>query len=229
MRRTLSTGSLIALTCVAAWAAISLSIPGVARSEDKKAEQADGWVNLLEGKDLAKHWTTTGNWKTEGEGVVHLEPREGESGWTRYDAYLWLKDKQYKDFQFEFDYKVEKGGNSGFYFHVGDLKEPVATGIEVQIYDSGGKPADAKLSDHDSGGIIPGFAPTKNAAKPAGEWNHFSITCKGDKLTVQLNGETVNEVDLKSDPLKGRPETGHIGFQDHGLHLWLKNLRVREL
>ena len=30
------------------------------------------------------------------------------------------------DFEAEFEYKVEKGGNSGFYFHVGDKKSPVA-------------------------------------------------------------------------------------------------------
>jgi hypothetical protein len=49
------------------------------------------------------------------------------------------------------------------------VKEPVKTGIEVQIYDSASKPATAKLNDHDSGGVIPGVPPTKNAAKPAGE------------------------------------------------------------
>jgi hypothetical protein len=221
----------LVLCCLAACASALLVAPSVVRSGDAAKTDADaaGWVSLLEGTDFSKHWTTTGNWKMQDGGVIHLEPRPGEEGWQRYDAYLWLKDKQYKDFQFEFDYKVARGGNSGFYFHVGDLKQPVATGIEVQIYDSGGKPADAKLSDHDSGGIIPSTPPTKNAAKPAGEWNRFSITCKGDKLTVVLNGETVNEVDLKSDALKGRPETGHIGFQDHALPLWLRNIRIREL
>ena len=67
-----------------------------------------------------------------------------------YDAYLWAK-KQYKDFEADFEYKVAKNGNSGFYFHVGDVKSPVATGIEVQIYDSFSRGKDAKLNDHDSG------------------------------------------------------------------------------
>lgn len=184
------------------------------------------WIKLLDGK-LDKHWTTTGNWKLE-DGVVTLTPRPGEKGWQRYDAYLWLEG-EYKDFEIAFDYKVEKGGNSGFYFHVGDVKEPVATGIEVQIYDSGSKPADAKLTDHDSGGVIPGIPPTKNTAKPAGDWNHFDITVQGDKLTIKLNGETVNEVDLAQDKLKGRPKTGRIGFQDHGLPLSLKDIKIRKL
>jgi hypothetical protein len=191
------------------------------------AVAAEGeWTKLLDG-ELKEHWTTEGNWKLE-DGVVTLTPRQGESGWTRYGSYLWLEG-EYQDFEIAFDYKVQKGGNSGFYFHVGDVKEPVATGIEVQIYDSGSKPADAKLTDHDSGGVIPGIPPSKNTAKPAGDWNHFDITVKGDKLTIKLNGETVNEVDLNHDKLKNRPDTGRIGYQDHGLPLSLKDIKIRKL
>lgn len=189
---------------------------------------AAGEIDLLPNKQLTEHWTTTGNWSIDGEGVVSLVPRPGESGWTRYGAYLWLKG-EYRHFDFQFDYMVQKGGNSGFYFHVGDVKEPVQTGIEVQIYDSGRKAEDAKLTDHDSGGIIPGLPPTRNAAKPAGEWNSFRVVCQGDKVTVHLNGVVVNEVDLNHDRLKSRPKTGAIGFQDHGLPLKLRNLKIRAL
>lgn len=192
------------------------------------AKAADDWQQPLAGGDLTKHWTTTGNWKLDKDGVVALTPRPGEKGWTRYDAYLWLNG-EYKDFEIDFEYKVEKGGNSGFYFHVGDVKKPVETGIEVQIYDSGSKGADAKLTDHDSGGVIPGIPPTKNTAKPAGDWNRFQITVKGDTLTIVLNGEKVNVVDLKNDKLKNRPATGAIGFQDHGLPLALRNIKIKKL
>jgi hypothetical protein len=157
-----------------------------------------------------------------------LKPRPGETGWSRFDAYLW-SNKQYKDFEAEFDYKVEKGGNSGFYFHVGDKKSPVAKGIEVQIYDSASKKPGQKPSDHDSGGIIPGIPPTKNAARPAGEWNSMKVICKGGKVTVILNGETVNEPSLDHPTIKDRQASGYIGFQDHGLPLWFRNIRVREL
>jgi hypothetical protein len=189
---------------------------------------ARGQQDLLQGGDLAKNWITTGNWKLGSDGVVALEPRPGEKGWQRYDAYLWLK-KQYRDFEADFEYKVAEKGNSGFYFHVGDMKEPVKTGIEVQIYDSASKPAGSKLNDHDSGGIIPGIPPTKNVAKPAGEWNRMQVTCKDGKVTVKLNGETVNEASLDDKRISARPATGAIGFQDHGLPLWLRKIQVREL
>jgi hypothetical protein len=208
-----------------AFIAVLLLLPAIGVKGDEKTP-AKG-VDLLAG-DLSKHWTTTGNWKLDEKGVVSLEPRPGESGWTRFDAYLWSK-KQYKDFEAEFEYKVARGGNSGFYFHVGDKKSPVAKGIEVQIYDSGSKKPGEKLSDHDSGGIIPGIPPTKNTAKPAGEWNAMKVTCKDGKVTVVLNGEVVNETSLDSGTIKDRPRDGYIGFQDHGLPLWFRNIHVREL
>jgi hypothetical protein len=182
--------------------------------------------NLFAGGDLAKHWKTAGNWKLDADGVVTLEPRSGEKGWTRYDMYLWLEGQEQRNFTAEFDYQFQKGGNSGFYFHVGDRANPVTTGIEVQLYESGSKPKDAKLTDHDAGGVIPGIPPKKNTAKPAGEWNAMKVDVTGEKLTVTLNGEVINEVALDGGPLAKRPKTGAIGFQDHALPVKLRNFRI---
>jgi hypothetical protein len=118
---------------------------------------------------------------------------------------------------------------SHFYFHAGDRKSPVARGIEVQIHDSHRKGADRRLTDHDSGRIIPGIPPRENTARPAGEWNRFHIVCKGNELTVRLNGVVVNEVKLDDPKLEGRPESGAIGFQDHALPLALRRIRIRSL
>ena len=222
---------------VAATLSLGLLHHGAVAEERAKKEAAVGaradaddrpWVDLLPGGDLTKYWRTTGNW-TVADGVIHLKPRPGEGGWSRHDAYLHLKDKQYKDFEFEFEFKTEKGGNSGFYFHVGDPKEPVKTGVEVQLYDSGSKKPDAKLTDHDAGGIIPGYPPTKNPTKPTGEWNNVHVVVKGDKVVVRINGEVVNDVDLGSDKLRKFPKTGYIAFQDHALPIWLRGLKVKEL
>ena len=191
------------------------------------AASAAEWVNLLDGADLEKHWTTTGNWSLK-DGIATLTPRPGEQGWKRYTAYLWSK-KPHGDFEIEFEYMIQKGGNSGFYFRVGDMNDPVVKGIEVQISDSASAPATKPLNDHDSGGIIPGVPPTKRTAKPAGEWNKFQITSKADKLTVVLNDETINEVDLTKGVLSQRPKTGYIGFQDNGMPLSLRNMHVRDL
>jgi len=196
----------------------------MAADEENKGNAAD----LLAGDGLAKHWTTSGNWIKEGDGVVTLKPRPGERGWERYDSYLWLTAGDFADFRCEFEYRVQKGSNSGFYFHVGNIKSPVATGIEVQIFDSFGRPPD-KLTDHDSGGIIPSVPPTRNAAKPVGEWNRMVVTCRGKTVTVELNNVIVNQVDLSQGQLATLPKSGAIGFQDHALPLSLRRITLQKL
>lgn len=203
----------------------SLAVLAVMLMSGRSMAAENEWKDLV-GDNYKDHWKTTGNWVQE-NGEVTLKPRPGESGWSRWDAYLWSEDK-YQDFEIQFEYKPQKNSNSGFYFRVGDRDDPVAQGIEVQIYDSHGKPED-RLTDHDSGGVIPGIPPKKNPAKPTGEWNKFEMKVKDDQLTVKLNGEVVNDVDLTKSPLDSRPETGYIGFQDHALPLSLRNIRVREL
>ncbi len=192
----------------------------------KTGGAAGSFIDLLAGGDLKEHFETTGNWTLDEDGVVHLQPREGEKDWTRYGDYLWLK-YEYRDFQCEFEYKHEKGGNSGLYFNVTDRQKAVGTVIEVQIRDS----ADAKtLTAHAvTGGILPKVAPRANATKPAGEWNHISVTSVGGEVTVRLNGVQVNNVRLSHPSLRAKPKQGFIGFQDHGLPFWLRKIRIREL
>jgi len=131
---------------------------------------------LFNGKDL-KGLQTTGNWNVK-DGVLHLVPREGEKGWKRYDAYLW-SEKEYEDFEAELEFKYPPKGNSGFYFRA-SAKDPVKDGIEVQILDSFG--VKKKLGHHDMGGIIQTAGPTKNASKPAGEWNKMWVKAVGSKI-----------------------------------------------
>jgi hypothetical protein len=209
---------------VALLLALAPSLRADEQGEDKP------WTNLLsaESTSLDQNWATTGNWILK-DGVATLAPREGESGWSRWSAYLWSK-KKYTHFEVEFEYLVEKGGNSGFYFRVGDVNDPVAQGIEVQIYDTAPDKERDKLTDHDSGGIIPGLKPHRAASKPAGEWNKMSVRHWDDKIVVMLNGVNVNAHDLSGGgQLAQRPKTGPIGFQDHGLPLKLRNIRIKEL
>lgn len=201
---------------------VALTVFSVTSAMSQEKTPAD-WTDLVAG-DLKKHWTTKGNWTLDNEGVITLTPRPGEKGWSRFHAYLW-STVTYGDFDCEFEYKCEAKGNSGFYFRVGDVKNPVNTGIEVQIHDKGEK--DAKPTDHTSGGVIPGVPPKKDAAKPAGEWNKMLVSVRGDQLIVTLNGEVVNEVNLNEGKLRERPKSGTIGFQDHALPIWLRNVKIR--
>ncbi len=193
------------------------------RQQPSAALSADDFTPMFNGKDLSG-WKTKGNWKVE-EGIVTLYPRPGEEGWQRYDAYL-TTERKYKDFVLDLEFKIHKEGNSGVFCRVGDPLDQVKTGFEVQILDTYGVESP---TNHDCGGVISAMAPSKNMVKPAGQWNHYTITCIGNNVNVVFNGEQVIDLDLSNSPLKDRPREGHIGFQDEAKRVWYRNVRIKEL
>ncbi|MCA9060409.1 MAG: DUF1080 domain-containing protein, partial [Planctomycetaceae bacterium] len=185
------------------------------------------FVSLYNGKDLSA-WTTTGNWIPQNDGSILIQPREGEKGWQRYDAYLWSKRK-YKDFVLDLEYTYPPNGNSGVYFRVADTSDPVEKGIEAQVLDSSQKTDE--MTAHDHGGIVRTAAPSANMSRPPGEWNRMVVTCIGSHLQVELNGTEIINIRLDEGPMKDRPLEGFIGLQDHGEpnNLRFRHIRIHEL
>ena len=174
-----------------------------------------------------KGTTTTGNWQLQDDGnEVILRPRDGEESWRRFSAYLW-SDRVYSDFVIDFEFQFEAGGNSGFYFRVADREDPVETGIEFQFNDTHAK--GEEINHHDIGGLLRAHPAAVNAGKKAGEWNRAIVHVEGDRLRAYLNGFQIHDIDLSKTPLSDRPTKGFIGFQDHGLNLWLRNIRFSAL
>ncbi len=201
--------------------------PFEVRWRNLKLRDLSEFKPLYRGKDLTG-WKTTGNWLPQKDGSLLIEPREGEKGWERYDAYLW-SDKKYKDFVLDVEYAYPPGGNSGVYFRVGDRNDPVKQGIEAQILDS--TQTKEPLGHHDHGGIIATVGASKNMSRPPHEWNRMVVTCIGNHLQVELNGEEIIDTQLNNGPMKDRPPEGYIGFQDHGQpnNLKFRNIRIREI
>jgi hypothetical protein len=155
-------------------------------------------------------------------------------------SYLIVHEKTFGDFVFDFDYKLTKGCNSGVFLRVSDLSNPVYTGIEVALDDTTG------TGRHDPGALYDLVAPKENTQKPAGEWNHMTITAQGPKISVVLNGKEVSTINLDEWMEQGKrpdgsshkfhnvaigklPRVGYLGFQDHGSNCWFKNVRIKEL
>ena len=57
-----------------------------------------------------------------------------------------------------------------------------------------------------------GVTPSTLADNHIGEWNTFRIMLKGDRLTVDLNGQRV----IDQAQLPGVPSSGPVGLQHHG-------------
>ncbi len=155
----------------------------------------------------------------------------------------WLvSDRQYGDFELEFEFKLGERGNSGFGFRFPPYGDPAFDGLELQMADLRYNTA-AKLSEL-TGGLYRAVAPRVQVYKPT-EWNQYHILCLGPHVQVTLNGEPILDVNLddqrdtvkrhdKSDapPLRLRPRRGHIGFQElsrDGSHAQIRNARIKVL
>ena len=182
---------------------------------------------VYNGKSL-DGWKTTGNWLPQDDGSLLIHPREGEKGWRRYDDYIWLK-RTYKNFVLDVEYVYPPGGNSGIFFRVGDLSDPVTSGIEAQILDSSQKKG--AMGHHDHGGIIRTVGASENMSRLPHQWNRMVVTCVDSHLELELNGKQIIDMDLNEGAMKDRPLEGYVGLQDHGVpnNLKFRNIRIREL
>jgi hypothetical protein len=197
-------------------------------------EKAEGWISLFDGKTLTG-WSMTGKpegWVVE-DGCILCTVKGGR--------YLYTID-QYDDFVLSIDFKTEKGVNSGVFFRWADLKDPVHTGIEMQILDTYGR---EPATTHHCGAIYDMVAPTRNTCKPAGEWNTAVITCDDNLISIELNGEKIVEMDVNRWTEAGKnpdgtnnkfkyayrdmARRGHIGLQDHGGKVWFRNIKLKLL
>jgi hypothetical protein len=200
----------------------------------------DGFVSLFNGKDLSG-WTQGpgGAWAVE-DGLVVL--KRGTDGQEHNGDYLWTKET-YGDFVLELEFKVPEQANSGVFFRTADLADPVYSGLEMQVANSFGRPTTSRGGT--AGALYDLVAPSKNPVRKPGEWNQVRIFCKGPRVEIAVNGETVVEADLDQwkelgknpdgsknkfkKPVKDFARSGYIGLQDHGRPVWYRNLRVKRL
>jgi hypothetical protein len=59
--------------------------------------------------------------------------------------------------------------------------------------------------------------------KPTGEWNRVDITCAGSRITIAVNGQTVNEC------YNVRPAAGKILLQSEGFEIYFRKCELRPL
>ena len=65
---------------------------------------------------------------------------------------------------------------------------------------------------------VKGFRGKQDVEKPLGEWNRLECTAQGDKITVVLNGVTVNEC------YNVKPARGRIQIQSEGAELFVRRV-----
>ncbi|MEK6480476.1 DUF1080 domain-containing protein [Catalinimonas sp. 4WD22] len=215
-------------------------------------EQQNGWKLLFDGSSL-EHWRGVHQekfpeqgWHVE-DGMLVVEAASGAESGNGGDI---VTMDEYTDFEFELDFKITEGANSGIKYYVTEQynSDKSAIGLEYQILDDDVHP-DAKKGNNGGGTRTVASlydliaAPQSKPINPVGEWNHARIVSKDGQVEHWLNGEKVLEYDRFSEEFKekinnskykdwegfGVWDSGHLLLQDHGNLVYYKNIKVREL
>ncbi len=192
-----------------------------------------GFTTLFDGQTL-KGWKLMG--KTgEGYGV-----KDGVIYCARGGGGNLLTEKEYGDFIFRFEFKLEDGSNNGVGIRAPLDGDAAYGGMEIQILEEGaadrGKWGKLRPAQY-HGSIYDVVAAKKGALKPPGEWNTEEITAIGRNIKVVVNGKKIVDANLNevTDPeiIRKHPglfrDRGHVGFLGHNDYLEFRNIRIKEL
>lgn len=195
-----------------------------------------GWENVFE-KGLKNGVFPAGVW-SDAEGIMTATKDEA----------IWSKD-QYDNFVLDLDFKNADGTNSGVIVHASDIKDWIPHSVEIQIADDFSKEWSKAPATWQCGAVFGHQAAKNKQLNKAGEWNHFTITCREKKIWIVLNGVLVNECDMSlftsaktnpdgsevpswlSNPMDTLPLHGYIGFQGKhaGAPIYFKNIKIKKL
>ncbi len=205
------------LTCAA------LCCLSVVLTETVRAEPAaeDGFVPLFNGQDLTGWDGDPELWKVEDGCIV------GSTDTKKIKRNSFLSTlKTYGDFVLRLQFKL-RNHNSGVQVRSRQHPNWVVKGYQPDIaerrfigilYEEGGR------------GILADVKPAEVAKHvKRGEWNEYVITCRGPKITIELNGfRTVDYTEKKADA----PTEGIIAFQLHAgpaMQIRFKDIAIKEL
>ena len=127
--------------------------------------------------------------------------------------------------EFEFEWRIEAGGNSGVKYLIGRTNRWAANdggfhargrGAEYQIIDDAAETNPAKQC----GSLYGRIAPRVKAARAVGTWNRSAILVAAGRVEHWLNGERVVEYEAEA-------KAGPIVLQHHNSNAWFRGLRVR--
>ncbi len=217
---------------------ITVACTSMAQTPPKKHPdtKGTGWENLFK-PDLSDATYDAGVWTVE-DGVLTASE----------DKPIWSA-RQYRNFTLDLEFKTASGTNSGVFVYCTDQTNFVPNSVEVQIADDYANQWATSPKSWQCGAIFGRKPATKSNVKKPGEWNRYTITCLDTKIYILLNGEAVNQIDMKewtsattnpdgteipkwlNRPLAEMATQGYVGFQGKhaGAPIYFRNIKVKEL
>lgn len=209
----------------------SLSSPALA--DDAPA----GFQPLFNGKNLDGWMVFGGNKAAWGAEHGILYTTGGGGGWL-------LTKKKYSNFEIRVEYKLPPDGNSGVAIRAPLRGNVSYTGMEIQILNDpwykNPKNFPGIRNVQLTGAIYGVVPPSKEAVKPAGEWNEMRVIARGPHVTVILNGTRIVDANLEKfraekyrEIAKEHPglfrKSGRLGLQSHTSRVEFRHVYVKEL
>jgi hypothetical protein len=186
--------------------------------EHMPGQRGGGWTTLLDGSNAGTlaNWNRVGdaNWRPEDGAIVADKGKDG---------YLVSKNA-YRDFQVRAEFWAADNTNSGIFLRAADPKQidPV-TAYEVNIYDHRPDPT------YGTGAIVD-VAKVSPMPRAGGKWNTYLITARGNRLTVELNGQkTVDVQDSKHASGPIALQYGGLPKDAQGGPIKWRKVEIREL
>ncbi|MSV29207.1 MAG: DUF1080 domain-containing protein [Bryobacterales bacterium] len=183
----------------------------------------DGFTPMFNGKDLSG-WIvdTPGLWQFK-DGVIGAK-----SPGLKYNDFL-RTEKHFGDFVLKASFRLVGGyGNSGIQFR----SKPVPDSHEVSGYqaDIGQQYWGCLYDESRRKKVLVQAAPENLKTLNKDGWNDYTVTAKGNRITIELNG--VKTVDYtETEP--GIETTGFVALQIHSSpepsEVQFKNVRIKEL
>lgn len=221
---------------------IAVTVTGTTSSQDgseKKPSVTPQMPNALLSSD---QWTTLdGATITEGwsfqDGLIQLSQRGPDQ--TDLAGGHIITRKEFENFDLEFEWKIEKNGNSGLKYMV-QLYADRYLGLEYQIYDDDG--LHKVEPENSTGSIYDLFAPSQDKPlKPAGQWNKSRIVVKDSQIQHWLNDRLITTATMHDREWDDRvaaskfndvPEfckirRGRLMLTDHGSDAWYRILSFK--
>ena len=187
-------------------------------------EKADGWILLFDGHSFAG-WEDPAQKSPPGDSFDIADHCLHATRHPKIDEDLFTA-RTWRDFEFDFDWKISPAGNSGVKFRIQDriflLSETKSrfedlandsalhrrtdrpakgqeyvVGFEYQITDNAAN-SDAVHNGplHQTAALYDIFAAAKDVALPVGEFNHGRLIVKGKHVEHWLNGEKAIDASL---------------------------------
>ena len=213
---------------------VALSSLAQADHHGEKAAQSEGWTNLFDGKTL-NGWNQKDGSATY---VVKDGTIVGTTAKGSPNSFL-CSNKEYGDFEIQFDVKVDNALNSGIQIRSHEKKadgKKRVNGPQVEIEASGAKGAESGYIYGEATGrgwLVPKDKLIRHKHFKDGEWNHYRIVAKGARFQTWINGNLV--CDLTDEAIYKTHPKGFLGLQVHSVGnggpfsvAW-KNIKLKEL